>query len=996
MLDFAHPVSANDLQKRLQAALGDEYSIERELGGGGMSRVFVANDSELGRRVVLKLFPPELAGGLNIERFRREIQLAAQLQHPHIVPVHSAGEVDGMPYYVMPFIEGESLRARLDRGEPISIAEAVRILHHVTDALAYAHDRGVVHRDIKPDNVLMSGQHAVVTDFGVAKALGHAMSHAKGGSAVTGIGFAIGTPAYMAPEQAAGDPATDHRSDIYSVGVLAYELLAGKSPFSGYAPHETLAAHLTERPKRVDVLRPGTPPALAAIIAKCLEKRPADRPQTAIEVCRDLDALTTPSGGGIRAISAARARGRWMLAAAAVAGVALLAIGVAAFRPRPALLDEHVVAVAPFRLSGGDPSIRYLREGMLDLLAAKLTGTGGPRSSDPRALLSAWRRAAGSDSADLPRDQALSVAEDLGAGQLLLGDISGTAKRLLLSASLLRVRDGRARAHATAEGPADSLPQLVDRLAAQLLAMEAGEAERLSALTSTSLPALQAYLSGQWMYRKSRFQAAADDFSRAIELDSTFALAALGLASATRWYGDPVQGQRGAAVAWANRERLSERDLAMLHVIVGPNYPGFSSTTSTLAARERYLALAPDRLDALFELGDGLFHFGPAIGVPDAHRRAADAFRRVLALDSAFSPALEHLLLLDAKAGDTASVRRLGTLYLATDSASENADGVRWRMAVSLGDSAALGDIDKRRSTLNSMTVHSIQFISQLDGVDVDRAERVARERATRDVPASMRSYELLSTHDLELNRGRPNNALAITAELARNQRVPGSELRERIRDALFWDGDTTAAAAAVAILERATAGAAPDSSPARPVYFVNVCFVQLWKLARGDAAGAGANIARLRAGATGALEGNASFMSGCAIMLDALHAASEKRADAAVYSNRLDSLMRTGPQGQLQFMGNLVVARLKEQEGDFPTALAALRRREYFMSRAAFLSTYLREEGRLASKVGDREGALAAYRHFLALRSSPERALERDTAFIRAEVRRLEGRVEG
>ncbi|MBC7790028.1 MAG: serine/threonine protein kinase [Anaerolineae bacterium] len=995
MLDFANPLGVNELQERLHAALGAQYSIERELGGGGMSRVFLAHDSVLGRRVVLKLLPQELAAGVNMERFRREIQLAAQLQHPHIVPVHSAGEVDGMPYYVMPFIEGESLRARLERGELISITEAVRILHHVTDALAYAHERGVVHRDIKPDNVLMSGQHAVVTDFGVAKALGHAMNHGKGGSAVTGIGFAIGTPAYMAPEQAAGDPASDHRSDIYSVGVLAYELLAGKSPFGGYAPHETLAAHLTERPKRVDSLRPDTPLALATIIAKCLEKRPSDRPQSALEVCRDLDALATPSGAAVRAVTLARARGRWIVAAGAVAAIAVLAIVVAAFRPRPAALDEHIVAVAPFRLSG-DPALRYLREGMLDLLAAKLTGTGGPRSADPRALLGAWRRAAGSDSADLPRDRALTVAEDLGAGQLLLGDISGSSSRLVLSASLLRVRDGRARAQATVEGPADSLAQLVDRLAAQLLALGAGEGERLSALTGTSLPALQAYLSGQWLYRKSRFKAAADDFSRAVELDSTFALAALGLASATRWYGDPVQGQRGSTLAWANRARLSERDLAMLHVIVGPDYPGFSSSSSILAARERYLALAPDRLDALFELGDGLFHFGPSAGIVDAHSRAAVAFRRVLALDSAFSPALEHLLLLDARSGDTASVRRLGALYLATDSASENADGVRWRMAVALGDSVALADIEARRSSLNSMTVHSIQFISQLDGVDVDRAERISRERTPRDAPSSLRSYRVLAAHDLELNRGRPSNALALTGELAREQGPAGVELRERIKDALFWDGDTTGAAAAVATLARATAGTPPDSNPARALYFVNLCYVELWKLARGDAASASANIARLRQGATGALAGNASFTNGCAIMLEALLASAHERADAVVHSNRLDSLMRTGLQGPLQLMGNLVVARLKEAEGDYATALAAVRRREYFMSRAGFLSTYLREEGRLASRVGDREGALAAYRHFLALRSSPERVLARDTEFVRAEVRRLEGKVEG
>ena len=215
-----------DIRARLQGVLGTAYRLERELGGGGMSRVFLAEDTQLSRRVVVKVLPPELAAGINAERFHREIQLAASLQHPHIVPLLAAGGADDLFYYTMPLIGGESLRTRLSRERQLSIRDAVHTLREVADALAYAHARGVVHRDIKPDNVLIADHHALVTDFGVAKAL----SRSGGDSGLTSVGVALGTPAYMAPEQAAGDPNIDHRADVYALGAMAYEMLAGGPP----------------------------------------------------------------------------------------------------------------------------------------------------------------------------------------------------------------------------------------------------------------------------------------------------------------------------------------------------------------------------------------------------------------------------------------------------------------------------------------------------------------------------------------------------------------------------------------------------------------------------------------------------------------------------------------------------------------------------------------------------------------------------------------------
>jgi eukaryotic-like serine/threonine-protein kinase len=276
-----------DLRDQLQHTLGASYTLERELGGGGMSRVFVAEDTPLGRSVVVKVLPPEMASGVSIERFKREISLAARLQHPHIVPLLSAGETGGLPYFTMPFVEGESLRARLARGEEIPLKEAVRLLREVASALAYAHRKGVIHRDIKPENVLITEQHAMVTDFGVAKAISAATQ--ADGDGLTAVGVALGTPAYMAPEQVAGDAGTDHRADLYAFGVIAYELLAGRAPFAGRPAQALMAAHVLETPEAISNRRVGVPAELSALVMRCLEKSPDSRPQSAADVLRKLD-----------------------------------------------------------------------------------------------------------------------------------------------------------------------------------------------------------------------------------------------------------------------------------------------------------------------------------------------------------------------------------------------------------------------------------------------------------------------------------------------------------------------------------------------------------------------------------------------------------------------------------------------------------------------------------------------------------------------------------
>jgi serine/threonine-protein kinase len=279
----------------LATALGDSYQLDRELGGGGMSRVFLAHETALGRRVAIKVLSPDLAAGVSGDRFRREILLLAKLQHPHIVPVHTVGEALGLPYFTMPYVEGESLRTRIARDGELPIPESVRLLRDVASALAYAHAQGVMHRDIKPDNVLLSAGSAVVADFGVAKAISDATT--TGHVSLTSTGMALGTPAYMAPEQAVGDAGMDFRVDIYAFGVMAYEMLSGRAPFQGRSAQATLAAHVTEMPESVQRLRPSIPAALAALVMRCLEKHAADRPASAADILHALDSMATPVSG---------------------------------------------------------------------------------------------------------------------------------------------------------------------------------------------------------------------------------------------------------------------------------------------------------------------------------------------------------------------------------------------------------------------------------------------------------------------------------------------------------------------------------------------------------------------------------------------------------------------------------------------------------------------------------------------------------------------------
>ena len=350
---------SGDLREQLQASLGAAYTLERELGGGGMARVFVANEARLGRRVVIKVLNPDVAAAVSAERFEREMRVAARLQDPRIVPVLSAGDANGIPYYTMPFVEGESLRARMARGR-VGVAEGVAILRDIALALEHAHASGVVHRDIKPENVLLAGglprgaspdgddgrvATAVVTDFGIAKAIAAATSSADRPerdsakdlrtATLTQAGLSLGTPAYMAPEQALGDAGVDGRADIYAWGVVAYELLTGQHPFAARTSAQSMvAAHLSEAAPPVLARAVDVPAALADLVGRALEKDPADRPPNAGELVRLLNDIAV---SGTRPAPARRGSAtawrRWGGAAAVAVAVAAI-VGIWLMRPR--------------------------------------------------------------------------------------------------------------------------------------------------------------------------------------------------------------------------------------------------------------------------------------------------------------------------------------------------------------------------------------------------------------------------------------------------------------------------------------------------------------------------------------------------------------------------------------------------------------------------------------------------------------------------------------
>jgi len=634
-----------EVRDQLQSALGAAYTIERELGGGGMSRVFLAAEHALGRRVVVKVLAPELAAGISADRFKREIQLAAQLQHPQIVPVLAAGEADGMPFYTMPFVEGEALRTRLRRDGALPVRDAVRILSDVAKALEYAHERGIVHRDIKPDNVLIARNSAAVTDFGIAKAL--AASKVQGptqapGGTLTQIGTSLGTPAYMAPEQAAGDPNTDHRADIYAFGCMGYELITGQPPFHGLSPHQLFAAHIAERPAPLATRQPNVPPPLAALIMQCLEKDPAARPQSAAEVLDTLENVGTASGAqpsarpAARPVSDRRRRRPIVFVLGAAALVAAIGIGIWALTtPRQpvaplssAASDAKSIAVLPLANVGGDTASEYFAEGMTDELATALAKVSGLRVASRTAAYTFKGKPATPD----------EIGRTLHVSSFLEGSVRRAGRRLRLSARLMNVSDGLTLWSETYEREVDDVFQVQDDITRAIVGalqiqLGAGTVGGAKSRGTTNLEAYDLYLRGRYFVNRrgdASLREAIQLFGQAIERDPRFARAHAGLGDAygllPLWSNTAIDSAAPLALRSIDRAIEIDSSLAEAHASRGSVLQLLWRWDEAQQSLRRAIALDPEYATAYQWLGESLILQGR---VPES----AAALRRSVELD---------------------------------------------------------------------------------------------------------------------------------------------------------------------------------------------------------------------------------------------------------------------------------------------------------------------------------------------------------------------------
>jgi eukaryotic-like serine/threonine-protein kinase len=670
-----------DLFARLQAALGDAYTIERELGSGGMSRVFLAIESSLHRQVVIKVLPPELASEVSEGRFKQEIELAARLQHTNIIPVLTAGAKDHLLYYVMPFVTGESLRHRLIREVQLPIQDALRILVEIADALAYAHAEGVIHRDIKPENVLLLGGHAVLTDFGVARAL----AEARSGTRLTEAGMSVGTPGYMSPEQAAGERRVDARTDIYALAVVGYEMLAGVPPFDGPTAQAVLAAHLTQAPNPLKQSRPDVPDLVSEAIARALEKDPAKRFETAGEF-RNAITILGPRRASERPIR------RRLLAGVLAIGVIVVGGFLALRAPSAPRLDRNLVAVAPFDVL--DSKLSLWHEGFVDVLSRNLDGAGPLRTVSPTIVLRRWSGRADPASA-------VELGRRTGAGLVVTATVVGVGRdSARLSASLTDVNDGRSVGDVDLRGESDHMDRLADSLTVALL-RELGRtrpigAVRLASHGSRSLPALRAFLRGEQFWRRSVWDSAIVSYERAIALDTSFALALSHLGRALTWKRTSAVDSLSLSYslrAGAFNHGLAPREslLVAADSLTAAALSGFPRDTlwwtharrahATLdEAARRY----PEDPEVWYTLGELRVH----VSLPGtALAKQLEPFERAITIDSAFAPAYYHGVQYGLALGDSAKVRRLLGAYLGLNATDVFADALR--LAAKLFDPVA-------------------------------------------------------------------------------------------------------------------------------------------------------------------------------------------------------------------------------------------------------------------------------------------------------------------
>ncbi len=645
------------------------------------------------------------------------------------------------------------------------------------------------------------------------------------------------------------------------------------------------------------------------------------------------------------------------LACAAAASLLVARVARSHLAHDRAVIAEQTILVTPFAVDTTDATAAYVREGLLDLLSTRVADADTKRVADPAHVLRAWREAGFTPESSLSVSAASRLASSLDADEAVTGSLRADGAGITVEASLIDVPHSRIKSSATVHGSADSLMTLADRVLAGLILPEAGESVATSQPPSVSATALRAYVAGRIAYREGNYHGAMRAYTRALADNPNFALAAFGLALSADHANAGEQHDRSLAIAWARQDELPPADRAFLHAFAGPRYPQPSSASETLDAWEHAVRVAPDRADGWYELGESFYYDAEVLGLHDGPERAAVAFQRALKLDSAFAPSRRMMLLLLARRGDVAALRRLVPDEPARDTGDAMNVFTRWRVAMALHEERWLTHVRREFNDAPASALRAIAMTSQFDGVsteDGDRALEILRHRPLSD---EEQIDVALARHSRALTRGDYAGALAITTELGAIQPALHPQLRLRVLDGLYGGVNHGAAAAAAATLERFTAAARPVTAADSALHVADLCVIGQWRLALGDTSGARAVLRPLREGGAPRVPvgGVAANPLSCAELIDASLAIAEYGKRAQDRLAHLDSLMLSGPAvGDAMRYANMVVAREYDAVGDPRKGLAALQRRSYMRGWPRYKAMGLRLQIRLAAEVGD------------------------------------------
>ncbi len=987
--------------RSLESALQGRFVIEREIGQGGMATVYLARDAKTGRRVALKVLFPELAATVTGERFLREIEYGARLAHPRIVPILDSGQADGFVYFAMPYVEGESLRQRLERERRLLVPEALEITRQVATALEHAHEQGLVHRDMKPANIMLSPEGAVVMDFGIARAVDEA-----GGDRLTEAGLAMGTPEYMAPEQADGRDAVDGRADLYGLACVLYEMLAGEPPFLGASAKTVLSRHARDPVPPLSSARPDVTGPVEAVLNRALAKVPADRFRSGGQLAQALEMAeqgVTPRGVTPVEIPVPRALvaavrqlrlGR--VAGVTAALVAAAALGWAASRamdgngpeaPRiEARLDpgsERVwlsgeveagsYAVMPFEVASGDSAVAAAGSSVAQLLTDLLNY--GRRT---RAAFAAVEGESGEEA----RRRALEARSEY----TVTGTVVGQRERITVQARLARTRSGRVVANEAVDGPLDSLRSLAVRLGLQLAV--GGDPAVREIIATTPTAAVEAALHGFVALSRLEYGAATDRFDRALTIDSTFGVAAEGLWWATNIPGSTRGNRRfdAGAKVLSLFDRMGKGGQAFHRARVGRDSTRRRHQSEILGDWEEAARANPNNTQVWNRLAYQYVWAGAFLGIEDWHRRALHAFQQQAELmDQPIACEAFHVFARQAEpdADGLALWRRhCEGVPVETDPAV--------RVFARLWHAAALGDTAELYRLRTSDALDSIPGFSgraflfyHVPEGRLTEWEAAIESWARRASTVEDQFHVAQSRYWLALVKGRPAEAAthmeaAIQASL-QNPVWPYDPYwisGAPIVSALLEPGWEEAAARGG---ERMVSPPPswPDTMPDGPPSWNNssdrLCHAEMARVGRGDTTRTSRSVQILRELRAGPVES----VRACSELVDAIR--EQLRDDGGSQAlARLDSVMRLGSDenGWDQAINNLILARLYRARGDTARAWEWVRRWRWASWAGPVLPAWLRSQGRIAAAVGERDFAIRAYRRYLALREDPEPVL--------------------